>query len=317
MKPSAAALIVGLCLSTPLLADPPGVIRGRAELQARARRPVSLLSSPVRLAQTGNGNLLVSDYRGQRIVEMDNRGRTIVRSFSIPGRPLAVAATDSQVYVGNESTHRVEVYDPTGQRLFNLGGLTHAFEQPTDIAIDIQQQLVFVVDGQAKLVKVFDMSAGAPGTLLGTIPPSGPDPSLLTSPTGIALDTQEQEVLVSDFGASDGTTDPRVQIFSYAGSHLVSISGQAGMFGRRFSRPQGLAVDGAGHVFLADSWLGAVIVLDRSTGAQLATLGSYGTGPGQLALPLDIVIDQNSQDVLVTNNRPGRIEVFVEGAVLP
>ena len=96
----------------------------------------------------------------------------------------------------------------------------------------------------------------------------------------------------------------------------MTISGKAGMMGNRFSKPQGLAVDDAGHIFLVDCWLGYVLVIDRASGGTLKTLGAYGTDPGQLALPLDVVVDLRSKDVAVTNNRPRRIEVFPKGGVV-
>ena len=141
--------------------------------------------------------------------------------------------------------------------------------------------------------------------------------SLLAKPTGIAVDVTRQEVLVADYGDTESGIYPRVQIFDYNGTLLSSISGRAGMMGNRFSRPQGLAVDGEGHIFMVASWLGRVMVFDREAGAELASLGTYGTDPGQLALPLDIVINADSKDVFVTNNRPRRVEVYVGGGVLP
>ncbi len=111
----------------------------------------------------------------------------------------------------------------------------------------------------------------------------------------------------------------RVQIFDYAGNHLKSISGKAGMTKKRFSRPQGLAVDGQGHIFLVDCLIGRVLVLDRNTGATIKSLGTYGRSgaPGEMALPLDVVIDSRTKNVFVTNNRLGRIEVFVKGGLVP
>ena len=110
-----------------------------------------------------------------------------------------------------------------------------------------------------------------------------------------------------------------VQIFDYDGNLLKTISGKIGMMGRRFSSPQGLAVDGLGHIFLVDCLIGRVLVLDRNTGATVKSLGTYGRSgaPGEMALPLDVVIDSRSKDVFVTNNHLGRIEVFVKGGLVP
>ena len=77
----------------------------------------------------------------------------------------------------------------------------------------------------------------------------------------------------------------------------------------RFSRPQGLAVDGKGRIYVVDALSAEVLVLDRETGATLNTIGTFGSNPGQLLLPLDIVVGQTG-DVLVTSYRTGKIERF-------
>ncbi len=119
---------------------------------------------------------------------------------------------------------------------------------------------------------------------------------------------------MSDYGDPSGSfgvnIPARVQIFDYDARDLGGISGT-------FSRPQGLAVDGSGHIFLADAFRGVVLVFDRATGSELKILGGFGSGPGQLFLPWDVVIDGTSKDVFVTSNRPGRVEVFRGGGLIP
>jgi DNA-binding beta-propeller fold protein YncE len=88
------------------------------------------------------------------------------------------------------------------------------------------------------------------------------------------------------------------------------------MFGTRFSRPQGLAVDDSGHVFMVDCYSGEIMVFDRYTGQTLKTMAGYGTDPGQLRLPLDMVMNPSTKDIYVTNNRSATIEIFEKGGVL-
>ena len=172
---------------------------------------------------------------------------------------------------------------------------------------------MFVVDGRKKVVRVFSTD----GAALYDIPSSYPDPQLLANPTGIALDKERGEILVSDYGDSLAGIPARIQIFTASGSHLDTISGRAGMLGARFSRPQGLAVTREGQVLVADSLSSELLAFDRETGTHLKTLGSFGAAPGQLQLPLDLVIHRKSRDVFVINNRAGRIEVFRAGGAIP
>lgn len=267
-------------------------------------QPAQLIS-PVRLTQVGNGNLLVTDYDAKAVVTINPGGLKIINSFPIDGRPLGIAWSRGRIYVGNETTGTVEVYNPAGKWLYDLGGSKGTVKQPRDIAVDPARGRVFVVDGEEHSVKVFDTR----GPLLDVI-----GTGQLINPTGIALDVAQRQVLVSDYG-DPAAGRARIAIFDYAGNPAGEISGADRREG--FSRPQGLAITDSGHVFVVDGVLGEVLVFDRVSGERVKTLGGFGNEPGQLQLPLDVVIHPGSKDVFVTNNRARRVEVFTRGGLLP
>lgn len=269
--------------------------------------------SPVRIAFDSQRRLVVSDYNQQMILILSPATLATVGGFRVVGRPLGVACWKDRILVGNETRGRVEVCDASGKRLYDLGDAATTISQPTDIAVDTTRSLVFVVDGREKAVKVFSTS----GPLVRTIGGPGPVLDPLLAPTGIALDTAHQRVFVSDYGSPAQYIAARVQMYDYSGNHVGAISGKQGMLGERFSRPQGLAVDTAGRLFLVESLYGQILVFDVATGIQLKTIGDFGSNPGQLRLPLDIVMDDATKDLFVTNNRLGRIEVFRGGGLLP
>ncbi|NIM12650.1 MAG: hypothetical protein GTO45_11095 [Candidatus Aminicenantes bacterium] len=268
---------------------------------------VHQLHSPIRLAMTPEGNLLVSDYQLGMILIVDRKSLEATRWFPVEGRPLGVAYARGHIYVGNASKECVEVYARGGKKLYQLNGV---IKQPTDIAVDEKQGYVFVVDATQKKVNVFNLK----GKFIRSFP--GLDPDNLVNPTGIAVNPADKEVFVSDYGDVNKYIKPRIQIFDYEGNVLYTIPGKKGMFGMRFSRPQGLAVDDSGHVFMVDCYSGEIMAFDRYNANLLKKLGGYGTGPGQLRLPLDIVIDPSSKDIYVTNNRAARVDIFKEGGVL-
>ena len=274
---------------------------------------MNVLRSPIRLALIPGNDVLVSDYQSGLILILKGKNLRIVNGFAVAGNPLGVEYAKGVIYVGNETTHRVEAYNRAGKRLRRYG-FSVPVEKPTDMAADIEANSLFVVDGIGKTVKVFSLK----GDFLRAFPAMNPDSPVLANPTGIALDSVRREVFVSDYGDPFKTIDPRVQIFDYSGHVLGTITGKGtGMLGKpRFSRPQGLAVDESARVFLVDCYSGEVLVFDRFTGALLKTIGSFGTGPGELQLPLDIVINPSSKDLYLTNNRAARIEVFVKGGQL-
>lgn len=264
------------------------------------------MHSPIRLTMTPEGNLLVSDYQLGMIVTVDHKSLNATRWFPVQGKPLGVAYARGHIYVGNASKKCVEVYAPGGKKLYQLNG---EIKQPTDIAIDEKKGLVFVVDAEQKNVNVFNLKGG----FILSFPAAANN---LVNPTGITLGPAAGEVFVSDYGDLKISVYPRIQIFDYSGSLLDTINGKKGMFGVRFSRPQGLAVDDSGHVFMVDCYSGEIMIFDRYSGQTLKTMAGYGTDPGQLRLPLDIVINPTSKDIYVTNNRAAAIEIFVKGGVL-
>jgi len=281
---------------------------------AKGKKPgIHQLYNPIRLALTPEGNLLVSDYQLGMIVTVNSKDLKTTRWFPVEGKPLGVAYAKGHIFVGNTSKKCVEVYSRGGKKLFNLGSPTEVIEHPTDIAVDERENYVFVVDGVGKSVKMFHLLKG---DFIRTIPASNPNNSNLSNPTGIAVDPDGNEVYVSDYGDPKYYVKPRIQIFDYNGNLLDTIKGKKGMFGTRFSTPQGLAVDESGHVFMVDCYSGEIMAFDRYSGTLLKTLGGYGTDPGKLRLPLDIVINPKSQDIYVTNNRAATIEIFPKGGQL-
>ena len=90
-------------------------------------------------------------------------------------------------------------------------------------------ELVFVVGGGEKAVKVFDLGGNPLYTLVGP----GNEPGDLTNPTGIAVDRSVREVFVSDYGDPVTGVPASIRIYDYAGNQLAAISGDSGRIGVR------------------------------------------------------------------------------------
>jgi DNA-binding beta-propeller fold protein YncE len=270
------------------------------------------LRSPVRIALDSRDQLFVSDYAANAVLKLQVSGRAVdlLQFIPIDGRPMGVAWARGKLIVGNSTTHSVDVYRAqSGERLHALGG-RGTVGDPVDIAVAAYLHRVFVLDAHAKNVKVFSLETRA---LLQTISGPGLGPYDLQNPTGLALDESRGQVIVSDYGDPRvSSAPPSIKFFSFGGDPVKTISGKRGMLGQRFSRPQGMAIDGSGRLLLVDALAGEVQVLDRETGSLIEMLGTFGQGPGQLWLPLDVVVGRN-EDVFVTNNRLRRVEVFSAG----
>ena len=269
------------------------------------------LRSPIRAALLPSGRLLVTDHDLNAVVVWDARRGRMKRLIGIPGRPVGIAFGWNRLFVGNEATGSVEVYNRRGRLLYLLGGEAGLVSRPTDIAVDSEQGLVFVSDVKGRRVSVFDYR----GPLLNVIPAPGAPP--LHQPTGLAVDPARGEVLVSDFGKPGMfAMQAWLRIYDYHGHYRGGISGGA-VRGQFFSRPQGLAVDEEGRIYLVDSLRGQVLVFDRDTLQGVAVIGAPGMARGQSLLPLDAVINHRKDFLYVTNNRNRRVEVFAGKGLVP
>jgi DNA-binding beta-propeller fold protein YncE len=234
-----------------------------------------------------------------------------VSCFAIAGKPLGIAVTASRIFVGNETLHTVEVYDHAVRKISDLPG---TFSIPASLAADEKTGLLFVLDSGTRTISLLTYTGNPVRTITGDLSGDGK----LVHPVAIAVDPVRQEILVSDYGdvsVSFPLYPARVRIYDYNGTFITVISGRTG----GFSRPQGLFVN-SDHIFVADGMVGQVLLFTRLsiTMTEIAgALGSFGDAPGQLMLPLDVLVEPATGDVLVTNNRPRRIERFEKGGLIP
>ena len=252
---------------------------------------------PLRADFTGTGWLLVTDTRRSAVLRVDSSTLVPDQFLRIDGKPLAVGMLGEEIFVGNETTRSVEVYDYQGSRIGTLGA-PGTIQHPTDLAIDAATQQVFVLDGRQRTVTIFDARSRQALASFGS--------DVLHAPSAIAVDTTRLEVLVSDYGVAGGAAS--IAIFSYAddilGQPVDAISGAS-----FFSRPRGLAVTSNGRIYLADATLAQVLVLDRSSGALLDRLGSGDPAMSDLRLPTDVTLDPSGR-LFVTSPMTESIVAF-------
>jgi len=282
-------------------------LNGLEKASSAALQPLPALDSPVRLAVGNSADLLlVSDLNSHQVHFLNRNTLTSTRTIDLAGRPSGIAQWKNRVVIANQEAGSVCIYSNGGIFSHCLGDLsegTGEFLQPNDLAIDHTGEVVHVVDTKARRIKSYFLSDGSfTGRETGV--------GILVQPTALALEPQTGNLYVSDFG--DAATLPQIQIFDRDGQFLRSILGGKA----RFSTPQGLYVDNQRRVFVADAVAGEIVVFDAS-GGLLGRLGKLGIGEGELFYPLDVVIDDRSQDVFVADTRNARITVFRRGGELP
>lgn len=172
------------------------------------------------------------------------------------------------------------------------------FAKPFDLAV--HQGRVYVTDTVQRTVLAMDFP-NQRWFVIGDQDGEG----TLSKPLGIAIDAQG-EVYVSDI------TQRRVKVYDAAGRHLRSIDVSA--FARR---PSGLDVTPAGdRLFIIDTGgidtdQHSVFVVDARTGQLIRTIGTRGTGDGEMNLPRDVKLGKNGL-LYVTDGGNFRVQVFTQ-----
>lgn len=291
--------------------------------------PEPTMSSPIRITESPQG-LMVGDYVGYSVVFLDPSTLAVTDTITVTGKPLGVAWMNGRVYVGDERSGNIEIYEKTSSGMKNTknqknskkvdgwvqvsASLTGAsLERPSDIAVDEELGLLFVASRLGKMVQVLD-ETGALIRTIGAADSTNP----VGRPQGLALDRAGQRIFVSDDGAEECTwmgcaPASLVHVYDYNGNFLGAISGNSGQAGYEFSRIQGVTVDSTGRVYLVDSYRGQVLVFDEvstNSWTGIGTFGSKGAGVKELLLPMDVIVDEATSTIYATNTMKGRVEVF-------
>jgi DNA-binding beta-propeller fold protein YncE len=98
----------------------------------------------------------------------------------------------------------------------------------------------------------------------------------------------------------------RIQVFDSGGTYLTQWV--TAVAGAQFANPTGVAVDGSGHVYVADGRSNCMQMY-TSSGTDLTQWGSYGSGNGQFAYPIGVAVDSGGL-VYVVDFYNNRIQVF-------
>ncbi len=259
------------------------------------------LDSPARIAVTA-AEILVTDPRSGVIRRFDTSGSPL-SVWIESGGPVGVAVhADGRIFVSRRDA-KVAVYDSTFTFLQFLGDGVVAFVQPTDLAVDPDSGLVYVVDSGADRVYAFD-AAGALVLMFGI---RGSGFGQFKYPSAIALDAINHRILVAD------QDNFRVQVFDTSGLFRFSFGYRIkylpdGTSEGWFARVAGLAVDASGRVYVTDAIMGTLRVFDLR-GAELGKLVGYGAAPGDLQTPCDVALDATGR-VLIANSNVGTVEIY-------
>ncbi len=268
------------------------------------------LNTAIDVAVDSSGYRYVAESGSNDVVIFDNNGQYSAVLADLP-QPISVAVDGlGRIYVGNKDTANVEVYDSSLNFLFQLGIGVGEFYQPNDILI-ASSGLIYVADREADLVKVYN-SDGTYSTSIGT---PGNGDGEFHRPVALAIDEVASELIVIDRKLSmtsnwvwiDGA---RIQVFDINGTFKRGFEVFGPAAGDLF-KPQGLANDDQGRLYITDSYHNVVFVYDVITGVHLGTVYDLND---PMKIPMGITLDDN--DILhVAARGTGQLERYqISGA---
>ena len=210
------------------------------------------LRSPRGVAVNSSDSVIVADTWNSRIQGFDSQGNFLFKLGPFGGshRPegLAVDSLD-RIIVPDVGNHRIQIFDAAGEFLFQFGREGRGdgeFHLPWGVAVDSRDRIV-VADSVNARIQVFDSAGGF------RFCSSIPDQGRYEWPADVAVDSDDRIIVaIADTGCNDPLVG-HLEVFDSTGRWLFKV-GTPGSADGQFSFPNGVAVDRADRVVVADTY---------------------------------------------------------------
>jgi sugar lactone lactonase YvrE len=265
---------------------------------SRYNAPTGMTLAPdgqsVLIADTGNHRIERCDLAGTPIAAWGSPpGGSALGQLSVPRG--AVIAADGTLYIADTGNSRISRADASGWLApwQGSGSGVGQLSSPQAVATDDADN-VYVADTANNRIQPFS----AAGTALAPIGSAGSGLGQLSAPSGVAVGT-DGYLYVADTGNN------RVQRYSLAGNTWEVIG--AG----QLSAPHGIAFNvdpSAPEMYVADTGNNRIAAISL-TSFSIRSIGTTGTGAGQLMAPEGVATDPNGR-LWVADTANSRIQSF-------
>src|ERR1017187_9393870 len=263
------------------------------------------LAEPYGLAVDSKNNLYVADQKVGAIFIFNTETREVeliknkVHAHFV--RIIGLAMDDNdRLFVSDPGLRHVLVFNKEHKA---EDVITDGMVEPSDLAIDTQNRLLYVSDVSLDQVLVYDADTLKLKRKMGT---TGHKHELTTpgdfaKPTGVAVD-KEGNLYVAD------TLNDRIEVFDDDGG-FIRTWGKNGDGPGYFARPKGVTIDADGHVWVADGMQDRVQVFTNE-GQLLITMGGHGLMPGQYQGLVNVASDNRRNRIYTSEIYPGRVQEY-------
>jgi DNA-binding beta-propeller fold protein YncE len=286
-----------------LVAEPVKVFEGGDELGLR---------HPSDVLVTADDRVLVLDGVSNRVVSYSADGK-FLGAFGRGGKgegeldmPLGMALdAKGRLYITDTRNHRIQIYSDRGEyqsqiELPYVEGMHKP--DPTDVAVDDKRGLLYVVDNENHRLLTFGLEQK---DYIGAVGKMGHNQGEFRWPFSVSLDAEGIAYVVDVANTVVRTIRPEEK-WGF-GNDVGSWGVQKG----ELFRPKGVAVNAAGQVFVADSYLGVVQVFDRAGNFQ-AVLADEENEVRRFVTPTRLYVDRQGL-LYVVEMFANRVSVFKVG----
>jgi len=253
--------------------------------------------SPIGVAVNFNGNIIVSEYHNNRIQIFDSKGN-FMSTFGSFGNgngqfssPIGITINSrSNIIVSDTFNHRIQIFDSEGNFISKFGSKGKGdgqFSYPEGICVD-KNDRIYVCDYRNHRIQIFDLE----GRFISTFGSYGNGNGQFDNPIGITIPSKGN-IIVCDYG------NHRIQIFDSNGKFISKFGSQGDRNGQ-FHGPSGICVDVNDNIFVCERKNGRVQIFNSN--------GEYMT-QFEVNKPTDIIIDPNTQNIIVTR-KDHQVSIF-------
>jgi ABC-type Fe3+ transport system permease subunit/DNA-binding beta-propeller fold protein YncE len=212
-------------------------------------------------------------------------------------KPRSIAVDrDDNIYVV-DMTGRVQKFSPDGKFILLWQMPQTDLGKPKGMGRDKDGNII-VIEPHYQRINIFSTA----GKLVQQWGHRGTNAGQLIMPRAVAV-TSQGDFLVPEYSEVD-----RVQKFSAKEKEFLFGIGHSGLSPGEFNRPEGIDVDAADRIYVADSCNHRIQIFSPD-GKWLRSYGKAGNGVGEMSYPYDVRVDKQGRQY-VCEFENSRIQVF-------